>query len=471
MATPPAPSYLFSAHNKSQVTTRKISDKTTAKTPYQSILQRTFKTEAQPNRIGMRFANTENNNRFGGPRLGGCPLTTQRSQPSFRTNTFTERKISRPHTNVLSRLQTNFLSAIQPRIQPPTQQRQEPIASAEPKPNASTIAPDARTLGTEHQMPARSQSEPNIKYLVTINDKTYKILRKIGFGGSAKVYEGLESKTLKIVAIKIINLAQADLKAQESYFNERKILMKLSNSRHVVRMYDSEHKQNLKELLIVMEKGDVDLSQVIEDQFKNRGKSLDGIFIKFYWQGIVQAVREIHRHGIVHADLKPVNFILVKNQVKLIDFGIANAIEPDCTSIIRDYQIGTINYMAPEALRNRALDASFQIPQNGVAGNEQHKTVIKYNSKADIWSLGCILYNLVYSRPPFDRYKELVSKIHAITNPNHEIHFPRINNTRLLDSMRSCLNYNPNDRPTAQELLDHPYLKEDTLWVEQAEIG
>lgn len=418
MSTPSPPAITIpvksgTAANLFSATAKKapVADRTT-KTPFQanSIYQKSFRSEAQPVRLISRFANTEVSNKSGASRLAAT------------TN----------HGNhlVMDRVAQAFSSRMQ-----------------------------------------KQNSEPVIKYTVTVNDKTYKVLRKIGSGGSAKVYECLEPKTLLTVAIKIINLAKADLKTQKSYFNERDILMKLSNSNHVVRMFDSEHKQHLKELLIVMEKGDADLSQVIDTHFKTRGKLIDGIFIKFYWHGMVQAVREIHSHGIVHADLKPVNFILVKNQIKLIDFGIANAVGPDCTSVILDYQIGTINYMAPEALKNRALDASFLVPfGDGDDGNQYKKTVIKYNNKVDIWSLGCILYNLVYGRPPYDIYNDVPSKVQAITNPSFVIEFPTITNTKLLDCMKCCLRYKPNDRISAAELLEHPYLKEDTLWIEQAEF-
>lgn len=330
---------------------------------------------------------------------------------------------------------------------------------------------------------SRAHSEPSIKYQVKVNDKTYKVLKRIGSGGSAKVYEGFEPNTYQTVAIKIINVAKADPRTKESYFNEISILSQLKNSKHVVRLYNSEYKKDCKELVIVMEKGEVDLARVLDDHFKSRDHAhiIDGLFVKTNWRGMLQAVEEIHRYGIVHADLKPVNFILVKGQLKLIDFGIASSLEPESTSIIKDYQIGTINYMAPEALRNRALDASFvaQHPSGydqpdfcHDENNEQHqliskKTVIKYNSKADIWSLGCILYNFVYGRPPFDKYPDIISKLQEITNPRHVINFPAINNAHLLDCMKSCLRYAPTDRPTAKELLNHDYLKDDIVILRQ----
>lgn len=56
--------------------------------------------------------------------------------------------------------------------------------------------------------------------------------------------------------------------------------------------------------------------------------------------------------GIVHSDLKPANFIFVEASLKLIDFGIANAIQNDQTSFVKESQVGTLNYMSPEAIQD-----------------------------------------------------------------------------------------------------------------------
>lgn len=459
----------------------------TAKTPFQAsnLLQRNFRSEFQP-RVSSRFVHERNRSEHHHEskqsnlisRLGFLSKSSshpsQAAKETFRSHTTSKppnpTNASQPITAVgaaaASAAPVPHRLLIQDTRVP---NRIGPISTATKAPLSVSqyTQPTPSSNKSNHQV-SRAHSEPSIKYQVKVNDKTYKILKKIGTGGSAKVYEGFEPTTYQTVAIKIINVAKADPRTQENIFNEKAILSQLQNSKHVVRIYNSEFKAECKELVIVMEKGDADLSQVLDAHFKSREAGIiDGIFIKFYWRGMLLAVNEIHKHGIVHADLKPVNFILVKNQIKLIDFGIASSVDPGGTSIIRDYQIGTINYMAPEALRNRASDSSFVLPTNENENQRVKRTVIKYNSKADIWSLGCILYNFVYGRPPFDKYQDIISKMQAITNPRHEIDFPEINNPNLLNCMKSCLRYNPADRPSAEDLLNHPYLQQDLVTLQK----
>lgn len=72
-------------------------------------------------------------------------------------------------------------------------------------------------------------------------------------------------------------------------------------------------------------------------------QEIDANFIRLYWQQMLRAVKCIHDARIVHADLKPANFMLVQGQLKLIDFGIAKAIQGDTTSINRESQVGRVN--------------------------------------------------------------------------------------------------------------------------------
>lgn len=123
---------------------------------------------------------------------------------------------------------------------------------------------------------------------------------------------------------------------------------------------------------------------------------------------MLEAVDAIHNLKIVHSDLKPANFLLVEGSLKLIDFGIANAISNDTTNIHREGQLGTANYMSPEA-----------ISSNPASGTR------KLGRSSDVWSLGCILYQMVYGKTPFSEFPNVFQKMSVITDPKHVIPFPQ----------------------------------------------
>ena len=75
-------------------------------------------------------------------------------------------------------------------------------------------------------------------------------------------------------------------------------------------------------------------------------------YMRLLWQQMLQSVDTIHKANIIHADLKPANFLFVRGNLKLIDFGIARTIDPDDTSVLRDSGVGTINYISPEAMNH-----------------------------------------------------------------------------------------------------------------------
>lgn len=105
---------------------------------------------------------------------------------------------------------------------------------------------------------------------------------------------------------------------------------------------------------MVMEKGDSDLRKVLQ-QYKT---PLPLYTLMNFWYQMLQCVHYIHSKDVIHSDLKPENFLVVHNRLKLIDFGISSNMAVDATSIIKYSQVGTFNYISPEALMDTSNENS-----------------------------------------------------------------------------------------------------------------
>ncbi|XP_058163063.1 dual specificity protein kinase TTK isoform X2 [Dasypus novemcinctus] len=278
---------------------------------------------------------------------------------------------------------------------------------------------------------------------ISVKGRIYSILKQIGSGGSSKVFQVLNEKK-QIHAIKYVNLEEADNQTIDSYRNEIAYLNKLQqHSDKIIRLYDYEITDQY--IYMVMECGNIDLNSWLRKK-----KSVNPWERKSYWKNMLEAVHTIHQHGIVHSDLKPANFLIVDGMLKLIDFGIANQMQPDTTSIVKDSQVGTVNYMPPEAIKDMS------------SSRESGKSKSKISPKSDVWSLGCILYYMTYGKTPFQHIINQISKLHAIIDPSHEIEFPDIPEKDLQDVLKCCLIRDPKQRISIPELLAHPYVQIQT---------
>ncbi|XP_035781296.1 dual specificity protein kinase TTK-like [Anopheles albimanus] len=336
------------------------------------------------------------------------------------------------------------------RSQPSTKRSTDELfGSAEPVPSprepvlvAATPKVDTKCDSTaesnDHQQPPKER-------LISINGKDYLVVKKLGSGGSSSVFLAKQATSGLECAVKLVNL-NGDASLVEGYLNETKLLAKLQTNENVIALYDYAHIPEAGQLFLVMEKGECDLHRILQTYTKD----IPLYSLVSIWHQMVQCVHYIHEKGVIHLDLKPANFLMIRGRLKLIDFGIASNISYDSTSIMKFSQAGTFNYISPEAL----IDTSSEMSPVGAQPR------IKMSKKSDIWSLGCILYLLLYKRTPFAHIKNVYTKVNAITNPSTVIEYPALASyypAMLLDILKRCLRYDAKTRASTAELLEYPY--------------
>uniref|UniRef100_A0A915DGI3 Protein kinase domain-containing protein n=1 Tax=Ditylenchus dipsaci TaxID=166011 RepID=A0A915DGI3_9BILA len=298
-------------------------------------------------------------------------------------------------------------------------------------------APENNIISVVKERPKSTQTTQRRRLMV--RGKSYTLLNHIGRGGSSVVYQAFSDADAECVAIKCVDVSNADECVKNAYENEIKLLKDLQGSPYVIKMFDYEKRNN--RLYVVMERGDVDLATFMQ----KRHQQIDDKFIKYHWQEMLRCVKVIHDRNIVHSDLKPANFLFVGASLKLIDFGrYCVQHSSNKTSVVKDIQIGTLNFMSPEAI-------------SGSDTSSEGSTFYKIPLKSDVWSLGCILYAMVYGRTPFQLINNQIAKIRAICES--KIEYGPIKDQLLLDVMKRCLVRNVRERASVEELLNHDYLK------------
>ena len=210
--------------------------------------------------------------------------------------------------------------------------------------------------------------------------KDYKIIKRVGFGSSGLVYKVVKKNdpTNKIYILKQIpysepNLEETNKKVQSAQ-NEALILSKLS-CKYIVKYYNSfiDDEYNLNIIMEYCDSGD--LNSFISNLKKENKYLTEEEIWRFFIQ-ISLGLAYIHSKNILHRDLKPMNiFLSNKNQVKIGDLGVAKLLSTNANA---NTCIGTPYYLSPEICQEKP-----------------------YNSKGDVWALGCILYELCTFNKPF----------------------------------------------------------------------
>src|SRR5262245_60116526 len=221
----------------------------------------------------------------------------------------------------------------------------------------------------------------------------YEVIGPIGAGGMGEVYRARDAKLGRDVALKILPQPLATDPERLARFEREAHVLASLNHPHIGAIYGFEESQTVRALVLELVNG-----PTLAERIAQAPIPLDEA-LRIVCQ-VAAALERAHGQGIVHRDLKPANIkIAPGGEVKVLDFGLAKILESPAPGLSQSPTelrslpgviLGTAGYMAPEQAK----------------GHEASRT-------ADVWALGCVLYEMLTRRPAFagDSVSEILSEV------------------------------------------------------------
>ncbi|KAK2828532.1 hypothetical protein Q5P01_019566 [Channa striata] len=265
---------------------------------------------------------------------------------------------------------------------------------------------------------------------------SYHVLEMVGEGSFGRVYKGRKKFTGQVVALKFMPKVGRSEKELRSLKREIEIMRGL-NHPNIVQLLDSFETET--EVVVVTEYAEGQLLQILEDDGKLPEHQVREVACQ-----LVSALYYLHSHRILHRDMKPQNILLGKSGVvKLCDFGFARAMS--VSTLVLTSIKGTPLYMSPELVQEKP-----------------------YDHTADLWSLGCILYELHTGAPPF--YTNSIFHLMQLI-VRDKVKWPDSINDTCKSFLKGLLTKDPQKRLSWPELLQHPFVADGVLVLSDTSVS
>lgn len=252
-------------------------------------------------------------------------------------------------------------------------------------------------------------------------NELYKIGKELGSGAFSVVKEGSHKQSGESFAIKIVTKAKLTAEDEQALKDEIDVLSELKHS-NIIRLYDVFEEKEFYYLITEKMLGGELFDRIVQKSYYNEKEARDTCKILF------QAMAYCHKHQVAHRDLKPENLLLTSqdndSDIKIADFGFAKKC-PNPNSL--KTQCGTPGYVAPEILEGQP-----------------------YDTQADMWSLGVIVYILLGGYPPFieQNQRDLFRKIRKGDYEFHEEYWGQVSEDAKT-MISALLTVNPTKRLNA----------------------